>query len=284
MFDHLDCVPQTGNPQFSGFAKRDLEFGLTEEQLIMYHEKGFVVLKGVLSLDDVEIYRKALDRSLENALSRDKEIGRDPKNNIRYEISKDAEGKDIVWKIDPFSGLCPILGALPRDKRILDAVSSIYEGHEPALFKDKLIIKPAGTHGNHLHQDYNWWQGFPKSLLSVTIPLDATNRENGCTELYTGHKRGFIHDTDSDFSQLDQKKVEYEEHHYLELELGDVAIFSCFTPHASGSNTSVSNRRVFFLSYNDSRDGEFYQAHYQHMRWYRTKVMGEEEKSKCYYI
>ena len=100
----------------------------------------------------------------------------------------------MVWKIDPFSGLSPTLSAITRDKRITDAVASIYDGYDPMLFKDKLIIKPPGTHGSVLHQDYNWWQGFPKSLLTVSIPLDATNRENGCTEMYTGHKRGFLHE------------------------------------------------------------------------------------------
>ena len=36
------------------------------------------------------------------------------------------------------------------DRRIMDRLSSIYNGYESVLFKDKLIFKPADSHGNGL--------------------------------------------------------------------------------------------------------------------------------------
>ena len=38
----------------------------------------------------------------------------------------------------------------------MDRLSSIYNGYESVLFKDKLIFKPADSHGNGIHQGYNW--------------------------------------------------------------------------------------------------------------------------------
>lgn len=66
----------------------------------------------------------------------------------------------MLWKIDPFHDLSRTFTAMVRDRRICDALASIYGGREPRLFKDKLIYKPPHTHGSTLHQDYLWWQGY----------------------------------------------------------------------------------------------------------------------------
>ena len=191
------------------------------------------------------------------------------------------------WKIDPFVSISPLFSALVRDRRIMDRLACLYDGYEAVLFKDKLIFKPPDSHGNGLHQDYNWWQGFPHSLLTVSVALDASTKENGCTELWTGHHQGFLHEPGSlDKTQIDPERLANEAHVYVELEPGDMAIFTCFTPHAAASNTSNSARRMLFLSYNDNRDGEHYTAHYEHFRWYRTRPdrMPEVERAKYYFL
>ena len=102
----------------------------------------------------------------------------DPGYNLRFEMLPN----DQPWKVDPFISVSPLLATVVTDRRIVDRLSSVYDGYEGVLFKDKLIFKPADSHGNGIHQDYNWWQGFPKSLLTVAVALDNTSRENGYTE------------------------------------------------------------------------------------------------------
>ena len=196
-----------------------------------------------------------------------------------------ADGRP--WKIDPFVSISPLFSALARDRRIMDRLASIYEGYEAVLFKDKLIFKPPDSHGNGIHQDYNWWQGFPESLLTVSVALDETTKENGCTELWTGHHQGFMHKPGTlDKGTIEPERLANEKHLYVELAPGDIAIFTCFTPHAASSNQSGSPRRVLFLSYNDCRDGEHYTAHYEHFHWYRTRPdrMQETEREKYYFL
>lgn len=56
----------------------------------------------------------------------------------------------------------------------------------------------------------------------------------------------------------------------LELEPGDIAVFTGFTPHCSDPNTSDRWRRQLFLSYNKLSDGgEQRDKHYAefHQRW-----------------
>ena len=274
---------EIGTPQWNGAQQRQLRFALDTAEVEAYHEKGFLILRDVFQPEEIEIYRQEAEQIVDHALALSREFQLEPKYNLRFEMLADGQ----PWKIDPFVNISPLFSALTRDRRIMDRLASLYDGYEAVLFKDKLIFKPPDSHGNGLHQDYNWWQGFPHSLLTVSVALDASTKENGCTELWTGHHQGFLHEPGSlDKTQIDSKRLANEEHVYVDLAPGDMAIFTCFTPHAAASNTSNSARRMLFLSYNDSRDGEHYTAHYEHFRWYRTRPdrMPEAERAKYYFL
>ena len=279
----VERPPEIGTPQWKGPQQRQLRFVLNTPEVDEYHEKGFLILREVFRPEEIDIYRQEAEAVVDRALSLSRELQLELKYNLRFEMLADNQ----PWKIDPFVSISPLFSALARDRRIMDRLASLYDGYEAVLFKDKLIYKPPDSHGNGLHQDYNWWQGFPHSLLTVSVALDASTKENGCTELWTGHHQGFLHEPGSlDKTQIDADQLANEEHVYVDLEPGDIAIFTCFTPHAAASNTSNSARRMLFLSYNDSRDGEHYTAHYEHFRWYRTRSdrMPEVERSKYYFL
>ena len=218
------------------------------------------------------------------ALALNREFQLEPKYNLRFEMLADGQ----PWKIDPFVNISPLFSALTRDRRIMDRLASLYDGYEAVLFKDKLIFKPPDSHGNGLHQDYNWWQGFPHSLPYGFSPrLTQVRKRTVAQNCGAGHHQGFLHEQGSlDKTQIDSERLANEEHVYVDLAPGDLAIFTCFTPHAAASNTSNSARRMLFLSYNDSRDGEHYTAHYEHFRWYRTRPdrTPEAERAKYYFL
>ena len=274
---------EIGTPQWKGPQQRQLQFALDTAEVDEYYKRGFLILRGVFQSEEIETYCQEAEQIVDRVLSLSREFQLEPKYNLRFEMLADGQ----PWKIDPFVSISPLFSALVRDRRIMDRLASLYDGYEAVLFKDKLIFKPPDSHGNGLHQDYNWWQGFPHSLLTVSIALDASTKENGCTELWTGYHHGFLHEPGSlDKTQIDSERLTNEEHVYVNLEPGDIAIFSCFTPHAAASNASNSQRRMLFLSYNDSRDGEHYTAHYEHFRWYRTRPdrMPGAERAKYYFL
>lgn len=274
---------EIGTPQWKGPQQRHLHFALDTADVEAYREKGFLILRDVFQPEEIETYRQEAEQIVERTLALSREFQLEPKYNLRFEMLTDGQ----PWKIDPFVSISPLFSALARDRRIMDRLASLYDGYEAVLFKDKLIFKPPDSHGNGLHQDYNWWQGFPQSLLTVSVALDASTKENGCTELWTGHHQGFMHQPGSlDKGAIDPERLANEEHVYVDLEPGDIAIFTCFTPHAAASNKSNNPRRMLFLSYNDSRDGEHYTAHYEHFRWYRTRPdrTPEAERLKYYFL
>ena len=242
---------------------RQHEHGLTQDQLAQFWEQGYVSLPGLFSADEAKQMSDAADE-LYNAPAVDP-------FNTRYDFAKKDE-TSVLWKIDPFFDLHPVFRSAVFDRRILDALASIYDGREPRLFKDKLIYKPPHSHGNGLHQDYNWWQGYPTSLISVSVSIDPGTEANGCTVVYPRDpRRGFVGQAGS-FNN--QKALEADDSVTPQNAVknlaspGDALLFHCFTPHEAGANTTDQFRRQLFLSYNDTADGEHYFAHAEHYRQY----------------
>lgn len=236
-----------------------------------YRRTGFLHLPGLIPSDLIAAAAAAAD-----ALPQ-----RHPellvRENVRIEF---ADTK--VWKWDPVVDICPEIAVLARDPRILAVVRAIYDGREPRLFKDKLILKPPGSHGNGLHQDYTWWQGFPRTLVTVTIAIDGGTTENGCTEIYPGmHTQGLLHEPGK-IMHLPDATVAGQPSHLFASNPGDVAIFNCFAPHRAGENRSTAARRQLFLTYNDGADGDLHAAHYRHMLTYRVRDLPESERASYF--
>jgi ectoine hydroxylase-related dioxygenase (phytanoyl-CoA dioxygenase family) len=238
---------------------------LTSERATTYHASGYLHLPGLISREEIAVIGTAIDGLPAKAAHLFH-----PKN-CRFEF---AHGK--VWKFDPVVDLCPEIAALARDPRIMDVLREVFDGRDGSLFKDKLILKPAGTRGNGLHQDYTYWQGFPTNLVTVTISIDAGTRENGCTEIYPGMHTNGLYSEPGKLGDMPEDPVAGLEPQYFESQPGDVALFHCLTPHRAGENRSSAPRRQLFLTYNDSRDGDLYAAHYRHFVGYRSVYEGSD--------
>ena len=60
----------------------------------------------------------------------------DPGYNLRFEMLPNDQPR----KVDPFISDSPLLATVVTDRRIMDRLSSVYDGYEGVLFKDKLIL------------------------------------------------------------------------------------------------------------------------------------------------
>jgi ectoine hydroxylase-related dioxygenase (phytanoyl-CoA dioxygenase family) len=170
------------------------------------------------------------------------------------------------------------------DERLLAAVGDLY-GEEACLFKDKLIYKPPGVKGYDLHQDYISWPTFPRSFLTVLVPFDRADQDNGCTEVFPGyHTKGLLTPADGQYHALPLELIDESRGVPLVMEPGDVAIFDGFTPHRSAPNRSNRWRRQFYVSYNkESEGGQQRPQHYaEFQRWLRVKY-AEYGKTGLYY-
>jgi ectoine hydroxylase-related dioxygenase (phytanoyl-CoA dioxygenase family) len=224
-------------------------FGLSSKDLDDYRTHGFVVLRGVFSSDEMDELRQDTDRLLN-----ERQDLINPRNlRCRY-MPHHETGESLFEVFDPVNDISPCCERFSLDDRILRIMETIY-GEPAHLFKDKLIFKPPGALGYQLHQDIpRYWPGFPRSFLTVLIPIDRTTRENGCTEVYSGYHADFMSNSPEVY-MLPDDMVELNRGTWLELAAGDIAIFHGLTPHRSGPNKSNSMRRTLYTSYNAASDG-----------------------------
>ncbi len=243
-----------------------------------YEADGFIVVRSLFGPEKME--RAAAEaRAL---LSRRDLIST---RNLRCRWQPNVETGECQFEtFDPVIDLSPACARLAKDARLLTVLAALY-GDVACLFKDKLIFKPPGMKGYGLHQDWIGWPGFPESFLTVLIPLDAADVDNGCTEVFPGyHKRGSLTPRDGQYHELSADLVDASRGVPLELRPGDVAVFGGFTPHRSRPNRSGRWRRQLYLSYNKRSDGGDQRTrHYEEFhRWLRVRY-AEHGKTDVYF-
>jgi ectoine hydroxylase-related dioxygenase (phytanoyl-CoA dioxygenase family) len=252
---------------------------LSEEQCASYQEQGFLIVREVFSAERMA----AAAREAETLLLRRDLI--DVQNiRCRWQPNVQTGATCEFETFDPVIDLSPQCESLALDPKLLALLEDLY-GEEACLFKDKLIFKPPGLKGYGLHQDWIAWPGFPRSFLTVLVPFDRADAENGCTEVFAGyHRQGCLSPEDGDYHELPPALVDEAEAIPLELDSGDIAIFTGFTPHRSAPNRSARWRRQLYLSYNKRSDGGQQRTkHYEEFhRWLGVKY-AEYGKTKIYY-
>jgi hypothetical protein len=251
---------------------------LTDEQCRQYEQDGFLILPGFFSPQEIAV---AADEAAV-LLGRTELIHTD---NLRCRWTTDATtGACVFETFDPVNDLSPACGRLATDQRLLAAIGALY-GEEACLFKDKLIFKPVGAKGYGLHQDYIAWPTFPKTFLTVLVPIDPSTAQNGCTEVFAGyHHNGSMSALDGEYHELPVESVDPSRAVQLELEPGDIAIFGGFTPHRSAPNASNTFRRQLYLSYNAISDGGHQrERHYEEFLVWLKKKYAEYGRNNVYF-
>ncbi len=240
---------------------------LTHDQVERYRAEGYLILRGVFRPEEID----------ELASESQTLVGRQDlieTANIRCRWQDHIVTGDCVFDcFDPVIDIGPVCRYFARDERIMGPLRAIYKD-DAYLFKDKLIWKRPGAKGYALHQDYIGWKDFPESFMTVILPIDETNAENGAIEVFPGyHQRGCLTPKDGDYHELPVSMVDKSRGVILDLQPGDLAFLGGFTPHRSAPNSSDRWRRQLYLSYNAGRDGgDCRDSHYRHFhRWLREK-------------
>jgi hypothetical protein len=251
---------------------------LSSAQRRTYNEQGFLVARGLFSVDEIA----AVAAEAKQLLDRKDLIDT---RNLRCRWQPHCDDSECLFEtFDPVIDLAPVCARLAHHPRLLAVLGELY-GEPARLFKDKLIFKPPGARGYDLHQDYIAWANFPRSFVTAAIAVDPCGLDNGCTVVYPGyHRHGCLSVEDGDYHPLPPGTVDEATAVPLELEAGDVAIFGCFTPHCSAPNSSGRWRRLLYLSYNAYSDGgDRREQHYREFLGWLRKKYAEHGKTNVYF-
>jgi len=217
---------------------------LSGDQVEAYHHDGYVVVRGLFDVDEVDLLRTAAkaDRAMEeHAFDRD-----------------DGEGGKVRLSLWNHPGE-NIYGMFSRSGRIVDIVEQFFE-EEAYHYHSKMIMKQARTGGAWAwHQDYGYWYEngvLRPDLCSVFTAVDRATKENGCLQVVRGsHQLGRLthvkvgHQTGADPERVEAALKNFDLV-YCEMEPGDSVFFHGNLLHRSDQNESENDRWSLICCYN----------------------------------
>jgi ectoine hydroxylase-related dioxygenase (phytanoyl-CoA dioxygenase family) len=248
---------------------------INDEQATEYRKKGYLVLRGVFSPDEVATWKAECKRLLSSDLVNP--------DNLRTRPRR-INGELITERFDPIVDVSSVFAEVARDERILAPIRLLYQD-DMCLFKDKLIFKLPGMTGYAIHQDWSWWQPFPRDIVSVTVAIDGADASNGALEVFPGYQYKLL-STPGETRNMNAEEasvIDTSHGEMLETQPGDVLLFDCLTPHRSGPNTSDRSRQQLYLSYCGARHGDLYATHAAHYKAYNEVKMTDEEKGRLFF-
>ena len=227
-----------------GRFEQDSRAGAPSDFVSAYDQDGFVVVKGLLSSEEVGALR---DFAHQDKRLFEEGYGRRDSDNQPVKLALWNEPETMPY------------GLVSRLPRIVDRVEQLL-GEAAYHWHTKLVMKePRGGGAWEWHQDYGYWYGhgclYPR-LVTVWIALDAADRHNGCLQVLRGsHQLGRIdHTTTGDQQGADMERVaEAEKRHkrcYVEAQPGDAVFFQCNLLHRSDQNRADVPRWSLICCYN----------------------------------
>jgi ectoine hydroxylase-related dioxygenase (phytanoyl-CoA dioxygenase family) len=224
------------------------EVTLSREDVDTYDRQGYLVVRELLSHDEVSAVRDRFD-----------DIGR------RGEAIPDYWSPDLsaAGRLDPLKRYPRVMmphryDALSRslllDQRIHNVVAALLRD-EPLAAQSMFYFKPPGARGQALHQDNFYLQVQPGTCMAAWIAIDSSTPENGGLQVVPGtHKLGILCPEkadagDSFTNELVQPGAGIKPLP-LRLAPGDALFFNGSLIHGSFPNRSAKEwRRAFICHY-----------------------------------
>jgi len=225
-----------------------------------YKKKGFVVIRNFFQKKHISKVRK-------NILNSSKKT-----NSELFFFEKN---KKILRRIENVSSFSKDANKIILDKNLKKIISKILGKN--TLFKDKLNFKYPGAYGFEPHLDghFLWksknnkikkgWKSYSSKFLSVVIPLENTNKKNGCLEVAE------IKDTEKILGQsweerikkiykftpkIKKKYIKKFNFFSIELNIGDILLFDWKVCHGSKRNYSKKSRMIFYATYAKNKNNK----------------------------
>lgn len=259
MSQHPDLAKQH-QPVTNLFPQPDSEadwnqYRLSDDQVLFFHEHGY--LKGIRVLNDeqVAVLRKELAEIAEP---------KHPGHELFYEFhsNESADPNKVLFHCLGHWRITPGFHDLLWNPALVMPASQLLGG-SVRFWHDQLFCKPA-HHGGVVawHQDYSYWtRTQPMAHLTCWIALDDSNEANGCLRYIPGSHRwpllpmpALAGDMDGLREVLNAEQLEQFNNEVLvEVKAGECAFHHPLLVHGSKENRSDRSRRAAVMNY--VRDG-----------------------------
>ncbi len=246
-------------------------YRVSVREYVTFHEQGFLVVKGLVPLDDVAKLAGHVDDLI---YGRCEVPGLEPPPPG----ASVAEIEQRYLRIHMLHRVLEIHERFMLHPRILDVLEALI-GPDVMAMQTMLFIKPPGGAGQGFHQDSYYIPTVPDTLCGAWLAIDRADEENGCLWFTVGSQHEPIYPTtdhrgrNHGDSLADLEAVENVSHTDDEVntlsriarkypgrevpviaEPGDVVFFAGHILHRSHRNRSASRfRRSFVGHYANAR-------------------------------
>ena len=226
-----------------------------------YRREGYAIIRGLFTPDEVRAISAAADQIHAEGVRHGRSFRH---GNLFYNVADDESGAPQVRMVQWFSYHQPVLNAVRLDPRMAALL-------EPLLGPDlKQIINqihwkgPGGGSEFAWHQDAQFrepaeaFRNLADAYVQTGLAIDPHTSESGCMRFLPGsHRNGDLQlETPREVlgvalndSVLKAAGLSPEDAVEVELDPGDVALWSPFLVHGSGVNRSDHQRRLYVNGY-----------------------------------
>ncbi|XP_023278795.1 phytanoyl-CoA dioxygenase, peroxisomal [Seriola lalandi dorsalis] len=230
---------------------------LTPDQRLFYEENGFVLIKNLVSEEDIDKFRKEFERICRQEV---KVPGLVVMRDVAIVKSEFIPDQKAVSKLQDFQE-DPELFRYCTLPQILKYVEC-FTGPNIMAMHTMLINKPpdAGkkTSRHPMHQDLHYFPFRPTDRIVCSwTAMEKVNRQNGCLVVLPGTHTGTLKEHDYPEWQGGVNKMyhgvrDYDSQHprvHLEMEKGDTVFFHPLLIHGSGMNQTQGFRKAISCHY-----------------------------------
>jgi hypothetical protein len=231
-----------------------------------YHREGYAIIRGLFTPTEVEIVGAAIDQVHEEGVAHGRSFRH---GNLFYNVSAGANGEPLVRMAQWPSYHQPVLNGVRLDRRMAKLLEPLI-GRDLKQIINQIHWKPKGGAGDFAwHQDSRFrqpewaYRNLGSSYVQTGLAIDPHTPESGCMRFIPrSHVRGDLKLDDSEevlgASMQDAVLLEAglspEDVVELVLDPGDLALWSPYLVHGSGTNRSDHQRRLYINGYVRAED------------------------------
>jgi ectoine hydroxylase-related dioxygenase (phytanoyl-CoA dioxygenase family) len=232
-----------------------------DADLAHYWREGYAIVRGFFDPDEVAEIGAALDQLYSEGVAHGRCFRH---GNLFYNVAREGAGEPLVRMVQWPSYHQRILNAVRLDPRFVDLLEPLI-GRDLKQIINQVHWKAPGSLGDFAwHQDSRFrrpasaYRNLATAYVQTGLAIDPHTRESGCMRLIPrSHLAGELAIDSSELvlgtamkdEPLQAVGLSAGDAVELLLEPGDLALWSPYLVHGSGTNSSDHKRRLYINGY-----------------------------------
>lgn len=236
------------------------------DHVAQYREQGYAIVRGVFSPDEIARIGDAVDTVHAEGVAHGRSFRH---GNLFYNVAPDATGDPLVRMVQWPSYHNAVLNAVRLDPRWVGLLAPLI-GDNLKQIINQLHWKAPGSMGDFAwHQDSRFrkpdaaYRNLGGSYIQTGLAIDPHTRASGAMRMIPNSHRSGPLDLDTSTEVLGNEMTDDALRDAgidpasvidLEMEPGDIAMWSPYLVHGSGRNTADHQRRLYINGYVSAQD------------------------------